>query len=244
MIRLLTLSLLLVLTIGVAAAAEPPALSREQIEQIVREFIMAHPEVLVESLRAGDAKRREAERTRAKEAIATHREELLRDTTSPAAGDASGDLTIVEFFDYACPHCKAVQPTLKQLLGDDPKVRIVYRDLPILGGASVTAARAALAAREQGKYLAFHDALLALTEPLSDDVIFGAAAQVGLDVDRLKKDMAATSVTTTLEKNLTLARALGLSGTPTFVIGDELVPGAVPLARLKALITHARQTAH
>jgi protein-disulfide isomerase len=241
MLRLLALALVLALTAGVAAA-QSSAPSREQIEEIVREYLLKHPEVVTNALRAAQQKQREAAQRATQQAIASHREQLVRDGTSPVGGNTAGDVTVVEFFDYACPHCKSVTGTVKQLLRDDPNVRLVYKELPILGEPSVVAARAALAAREQGKYAAFHDALMASPGRLSDSVVFATATQVGLDVDRLKKDMASPAVAEALQKNQTLAQALGLNGTPAFVIGDEFVPGAAGLGQLKALVARARQT--
>src|SRR5205823_3690220 len=162
----------------------------------------------------------------------SHRDQLLRDNTSPVGGNASGDVTIVEFFDYACPHCKAAEPSVAQLVRDDAKVRVVYKELPILGDASVAAARAALAAHAQGKYQAFHDALMKVPGAPNEATVFRVASEVGLDVERLKKDMASPDIAATLQKNYTLAQSLGINGTPAFVIGDAFAPGAVPLARL------------
>jgi protein-disulfide isomerase len=240
MIRLV---LAIVLLAGVAHAAEPPALTREQIEQIVREYLIKNPDVVTDALQAAEMKRREEAQRQTQQAIVSQREQLLRDSTSPVGGNVAGDVTVVEFFDYACPHCKTVDAAVKQLVREDPNVRLVYKELPVLGEASVTAARAALAAREQGKYYALHDALMTSTVPLSDPVVYRLAAQVGLDVDRLKRDMASGPVTAALKKNYSLAETLGVHGTPAFIIGDELVPGAVPLARLKQLVARARQPA-
>jgi protein-disulfide isomerase len=156
------------------------------------------------------------------------------------AGNASGDVTVVEFFDYACSHCKNIEPTVKQLLTEDRKIRLVYKEYPILGPASIVAARAALAARAQDKYLPFHDALMVLEEPLTEATIFRVANQIGLDVDRLKTDMAAPAIAEAIERNYALGQALGINGTPAFVIGDDVAPGAVPLARLKQFVTRAR----
>ena len=237
--RLVTLLLVLASMTGVAHAAEP--LSREQIEQIVRDYLLKNPEVVTDALRAAQAKQREAQREQQQQAITKHRDELLRDTSSPVGGNVSGDVTVVEFFDYACPHCKNVTKQVKQLLREDPKVRFVYKELPVLGEASISAARAALAAREQNKYFAFHDALMANPGALSDAVIFRVAGEVGLDVDRLKKDMASAPITEALQKNRTLAQNLGVNGTPAFVVGDEVAPGAVPYARLKEMVERTRK---
>ena len=224
-----------------ASAADPPAMTREQIETIVREYLQQHPEVVTDALRAAEMKRREAAREHTSRAIASQRDALLNDSTSPVGGAAAGDVTVVEFFDYACPHCKNVAGAVKQLLRDDPKVRVVYKELPILGEGSVVAARAALAAREQGKYLEMHDALMAEKAGPTEASVMAAAAKVGLDVARLKSDMAKPAVMETIQKNYALAQSLGLSGTPAFVVGEDFAPGAVPLARLKEMVAKARQ---
>jgi protein-disulfide isomerase len=236
--RLLTILLLLASTAAVAHAAD---FSKEQIEQIVREYLMKNPDVIMDSLRAAQAKQREVQRGQQLQAVAKHREELLRDSSSPVGGNVSGDVTVVEFFDYACPHCKSAVRHVKQLLQDDPKVRLVYKEFPVLGEASVSAARAALAAREQNKYVAFHDALMANTGTLTDDVVFRIAGEVGLDVARLKKDMESETVKAALQKNQALAQALGIGGTPAFVIGDDVAPGAITHVRMKEMVAKARQ---
>jgi protein-disulfide isomerase len=237
--RFVTLVLVLTSMAGVASAADP--LSRQQVEEIVREYLQKNPEIVIDALRAAQAKQREAQREQQLQAITQHREDLLRDSTSPVGGNAAGDVTVVEFFDYACPHCKNVTRQVKQLLREDPKVRFVYKELPVLGEASVVAARAALAAREQGKYFAFHDALMANTGALNDATIFRVAGEVGLDVARLKTDMASEPVNNAIQKNRQLAQAIGVTGTPAFVIGDDVAPGAVPIARLKEMVAKARQ---
>ena len=233
--------LLSVSAVTSAFAADPPAMTREQIETIVREYLQQHPEVITDALRAAEMKRREAAREHTGRAIASQRDALLNDSTSPVAGAATGDVTVVEFFDYACPHCKNVAGIVKQLMRDDPKVRVVYKELPILGEGSVVAARAALAAREQGKYLEMHDALMAEKAGPTEASVMAAAAKVGLDVARLKTDMEKPAVLEAIQKNYALAQSIGLSGTPAFVVGDDFAPGAVPLARLKEMVAKARQ---
>jgi protein-disulfide isomerase len=220
-------------------AAEPP-LTRAQVEEIVREYLLKHPEVVMESLRAMEERQREAQHQAARAAIAARQGDLLRDAASPVAGNPNGDVTVVEFFDYRCRYCKAVAPTLKQLLAQDPKVRLVYKEFPILGPESLVASRAALAARAQGKYQPFHDALMSATGPLTKAEVLRIAGSVGLDVAALEKAMASPDIDRALEKNRALASALGLRGTPAFVIGTEIVPGAVPLERLKELVARAR----
>ena len=146
----------------------------------------------------------------------------------------------MEFFDYQCGYCKRQEIELKTLLQADADIRLVYKDLPILGPASVFAARAALAAQKQGKHEALHAALMAASEKLTDQEVLRIAAQTGLDTVKLEKDMADPSVPEALDRNFQLQRALNIQGTPALIIGTELVPGAASLESLKALVARAR----
>jgi len=230
----------------VLANAEPstapsdPAF-QQAVEQVVEQYIRAHPEVIEQTLQALQAKREVEERERVRNLIATRQAELLNDPNSPVSGNLKGDVTVVEFFDYRCGYCKRVAGTVTQLQQEDPNVRIVYKDYPILGEASVLAARAALASKAQGKHLAFHEALLASEEEMNQETILGLATAVGLDTKKLQRDMESPSIQTTIERNRTLARELGINGTPGFIIGTELVPGALDLKDLKNLIRQVRQ---
>ena len=149
-------------------------------------------------------------------------------------------MTLVEFFDYRCPYCKQVEPALEALLAEDRQLRLVYKEFPVLGPESTMAARAALAARKQDKYEVLHRVLINLKGQLDETAVFKAAASVGLDTERLKRDMAAPEIDAMLNKNSRLAEALDIRGTPGFVIGDEIVPGAISLAALRQLIAVAR----
>jgi protein-disulfide isomerase len=221
-------------------AADPP-LSREAVEQIVRDYLIRHPEVVGNALRALEQQREVAERQRRAEALRTYQKDLTRDPAAPVAGNPDGDVTVVEFFDYRCGFCKTVLPTVQQLLREDPKVRVVYKELPILGPDSLLASRAALAARTQGKYAALHDALMAAREPLTRPTILDIARRAGLDAGRLDKDMEAPEILAQIRRNHELAEKIGINGTPAFVIGAELAPGALDLATLKRLVDQARR---
>jgi protein-disulfide isomerase len=223
------------------AGAAP--LTREQVEEIVRDYITRHPEVVVDAVRAMEDRKREAQAQASRTAIAARQVELLRDASSPVGGNTKGDVTIVEFFDYKCGYCKAVAPTVKQLLAEDPNVRLIYKELPILGEESRTASRAALAARAQGRYRALHEALMSADGALTREEVLRIAGTVGLDVAKLEQAMASKEIDAVLSKNRALASAIGLRGTPAFVIGSELVPGAVPLERFKELVARARAAA-
>ena len=148
---------------------------------------------------------------------------------------------MVEFFDYNCPYCKRSVPTITKLLEQDEDIRFAFKEWPILGPASVFAARAALAAEKQGKYEPFHFALMGAKGRLSDEQVLKVAEEVGLDVDQLQADMKSRDIDAAILKNKALAQELGINGTPAFVIGDTVVPGAATLTRLKDLVEKARQ---
>ena len=166
---------------------------------------------------------------------------LFDDPDTPVGGNPEGNVSLVEFFDYRCPYCKQVEPALELLLRQDPQLRLVYKEFPVLGPASVTAAHAALAARKQNKYAAFHRAMMALKGQIDEEAVFAVANSVGLDVERLKHDMEAPDIDRILKANFSLADALDITGTPGFVIGDQIVPGAVGLDDLKQMIDAARK---
>ena len=171
-------------------------------------------------------------------------EKLFKDPTSPVGGNPNGDVTIVEFFDYQCGYCKWVFPRIEKLLIDDSNLRFVFKEMPILGPNSVFAARAALAARKQGEkqYVAFHKVMMASRGSLNKASVLRFATGAGLDVERLKGDMEDDNINDMIRRNLKLADALSINGTPAFVIGDTIVRGAVDLLKLKILVERARNT--
>jgi protein-disulfide isomerase len=178
----------------------------------------------------------------ASEELSYHRSEIFDDPTTPVGGNPKGDVTIVEFFDYRCPYCKRVQPELQALLDQDRKLRFIYKELPILGPASVIAARAALAAQRQGKYEAFHAAMMGTKGQITEDTVDKIAESVGLDIDWLRQDMAAPEIVQALRANLVLANALNIHGTPGFIIGNRIVMGGIDLDTLKNMIGAARKS--
>ena len=237
----LVFALLFALPLGVPAAESPEAARRQEIETVIREYLQAHPEVVAEALQEMERREQEAQRKRATEAVRAHLAELTQDPGSPVGGNPQGAMTIVEFFDYQCGYCKGEAIELKKLLQADPDIRLVYKDLPILGPVSTFAARAALAAQQQGKHEVLHAALMAASERLTEQGVLQIAAQVGLDAARLEKDMADPAVAETLARGLRLAEALGIRGTPALIVGMELVPGAADLDALKRLVAQARK---
>jgi protein-disulfide isomerase len=237
----LALALLLALS-AVAQAGEPTDASRRQeIETVIREYLRAHPEVVVEALREMQRRDQEAERKQRAEAVRTHLAELTQDPDSPVGGNPQASVTIVEFFDYQCGYCKREAVELKALLQSDGDIRLIYKELPILGPVSVFAARAALAARKQGKYEALHAALMATSERLDEQVVRQVAIQSGLDIAQLEKDMGDPSVGAALDRNFELQRKLNIRGTPALIVGAEFVAGAADLATLKTLVERARR---
>jgi protein-disulfide isomerase len=168
---------------------------------------------------------------------------VLRDPEVPATGNLDGDINIVEWFDYNCPYCRKVDPELRQVVQDDGKVRLVLKDWPILGPVSKTAARMALAAKYQDKYMAAHDAMIGvssrLTEPRINELLEGA----GLDIDRLKRDLAThgSAIDTILSRNNDQALAFGFKGTPSFIVGKFRVPGVLSMAEFEMVIADARK---
>jgi protein-disulfide isomerase len=242
--RAAALGLVLLAGLGMAPARAADPFTPDQqraIEQIVRDYLVGHPEVLMEALQAAEDKMKEDEEGRAKEALATRQKDLYQDPATPVGGNPKGDVTVVEFFDYRCPYCKQVHPSVVEMLGQDKGIRFVYKEFPILGKDSVFAGRAALAAQRQGKYESFHNALMALKGQLTSDVILKTAASTGLDVEKLKTDMEAPDVAEALKRNYELAQALEIRGTPAFVVGGKLLPGAVDAATLKKLVAEARK---
>jgi protein-disulfide isomerase len=222
------------------AAAQQSAPDKSAIEQIVKDYLLAHPEVIVESLNAFQRKQEAAEVEAQRNALVSRQDELFKNPASPVLGNPKGDVTLVEFFDYQCGYCKSVHDDVRRLIDSDTKVRLVYKEFPILGPASITASRAALAAQRQGKYDALHVALMENRGQLDDDKIFRIAGSVGLNLDQLKKDMQAPEIDDALQRNLRLASELNIRGTPAFVVGDQIIPGAVSLDKLKELIAAGR----
>jgi protein-disulfide isomerase len=224
-----------------SASADLPA-DRTALGKSIREYLLANPEVLVEAMQELERKQDSQRDAVAIKGVHENQAELYRDPDSPIGGNPNGDVVMVEFNDYQCPYCKRAHQAVKSVTGADGKVKIVYKDLPILGEASRTAALAALAATKQGKHLALHNALMEFTGKLDRDKILEIASSVGLDRAQLEKDMEDPKLKQIIERNMALASALGIRGTPAFVIGKQFVPGAIDAATLKQLIADARKS--
>ena len=223
---------------GMALAASE--MSQDQLDQRIHDYILAHPEVLVQALQSLDERQRQAEAAQAKETLKARANDIFQDRQSPVGGNAQGNVTLVEFFDYNCPYCRMMAPIMDQAMADDPQLRIVYKEFPILGPDSVFAAKAALAAEKQGKYAVFHKALYSAKTRVTEAIVLKVAAETGLDVERMRGDMQQPEIQAAIDRNAELAQALRITGTPGFVAGDQIFPGATDLATLKKLIEQAR----
>lgn len=213
---------------------------RQAFESIIRDYLLKNPDVVLDVLNILQQRQRLAAAQQSREQLAGRRDDLLNDPDSPVGGNPDGDVTIVEFFDYRCPYCRTVAPRLAQLMKEDQEIRFVYKEWPILGPVSEMAAKAALASREQGLYEEFHKALMTYPGQLTADTVFQLGDRVGLDESRLRQDMEAPAIEDSLARTRALAAALGITGTPAFVIGDQLVPGAASLSDLRNLVKRAR----
>lgn len=199
----------------------------------VRAYLLQNPEVLQEAM----------ERLRLKQAaaqIAPYRKQIETPYAGAWIGAKDGDVTLVQFFDYACGYCRASLPDVHRLVREDPKVRVVFRELPILSRESETAARVSLVAAEQGRFAAFHDAMYAAGRPSAESIL-AAARKAGLDEAQMRAAMAAPRAEQELGKNIELARILGFTGTPSWVVGDQVLSGAVGYEALKKAVAAARE---
>jgi protein-disulfide isomerase len=230
----------IVATPAMSAASTGAMPDKVAMGRIIHDYLMANPEVLVDAMQELERKQDSERDTVAQKGISEHQKELLGDPDSPISGNPNGDVTVVEFSDYQCPYCKKAYSSIKGVVATDGKVKLVYKDLPILGEASKIAALAALAARNQNKHAAMHNALMEFNGRLDRDQIMTLAGSAGLDVGQLQKDMEDPKLKQIIERNVALAAALGVRGTPAFVVGKQFVPGAVDADTLKQLIQDAR----
>ncbi len=224
------------LAAGPVVGADEPKLTQQEIEKIVHDYLLREPEVLAEALRRLQQRQSAAAAQKAKQAVRDHQQALLSDQTSPVEGNAQGKVTIVEFFDYRCVHCRRVASTLDQLVRSNASVRVVYKNFPVLGEPSVLAARAAVAAQQQGGWPKLHRAMLAYEGDFTTDSILALGASVGLDSAKLKTDMMSPATDKALQANLALAAALGVDVTPAFVIGERVIRGALSAEAFQALV--------
>lgn len=210
------------------------------IETIVRQYLLANPEILQEMANKLDEKSKLAEATQRESALKAKSAEIFHNPADAVVGNIKGDVTVVEFFDYNCGWCKKSVSEMQALIGKDKNVRVVMKEFPIFGPGSEYAAKAALASVRQNKYWAFHQALFASESKVTPEVVDQIAGEQGLDVPKLKIDMNDAAILANVRKNQELAQALAITGTPGFVIDDQLVPGYTPLENLESMIAKVR----
>jgi len=212
-----------------ATTPEPVAFTtdqKKQIEDIIKSYLITNPEIFLDVQTALEEKMEKVQAEKLKVAIADNAAEIYREPEASLAGNADGDITVVEFFDYNCGYCKRGLEEVIKLVETDPKVRVVFKELPILSKGSEQAAHVALAAKKQGKYWEMHKALLTAKGHLDEASALRIAEKLGLDMDKLKADMASPEVKAEVEKSEALAKKMGVNGTPHFLVGDRAIPGA------------------
>lgn len=217
---------------AVSAALGTAAVMEQRAGGQVRAYLLKNPEVLQEVMERLRTKQMAAQ-------IEPHRQQIETPYAGAWIGAKDGDVTLVQFFDYACGYCRASLPDVQRLVRDDKRVKVVFRELPILSRESEVAARASLGAAEQGRFAAFHDAMYAAGRP-SPETIAGAVRQVGLDQAKLQAAMNTPRAEQELGRNIELARTLGFTGTPSWVVGDQVLSGAVGYEALKRAVEQAR----
>ena len=227
-----------------AVAQEDQTLTPKQadaVRKILRDYLMEHPEVLQESLEALREKMRQESESDARKNIDTYKSELFDNKDDPVTGNAKGDVTVVEFFDYNCGFCKSSYDSLVDTIRADGKTRLVFKEFPILTDDSIIASRIALAAKRQGKYDDLHRAFMKFKGRLDEKNALRIAGEVGLNMDQIKKDMSSPDIDKLLRRNKEIAHILGVDGTPTFIVGDHIVSQALDGPTLKQLIEIARK---
>lgn len=215
-----------------AQAADMSAVQKKQVQDVVREYLMQNPDVIIQALQSYQVKQMDqAKKTiqKTQDTSPQYTDSLFHQANDPIAGNPNGKITVVEFFDYQCPHCVDMTPVIDGLIKNNPDVKIVFKEFPIRGPISEVASRAALAAKEQGKYFELHKGLMETKqEPLTEDAIYKIAQSVGLDVEKLKTAMKSSVVDQQLKANYKLAQQLQLMGTPAFFIAKSTVSKTSP----------------
>jgi len=240
--RLMLGALALVLAAAPALADGFSPAQRAEIVQILRDALKTDPSILRDAVSAMEADSARSAADSARQAIRSLGPVLAQRDGDPVAGNPKGRVTVVEFYDIRCPYCRRMLPTLASLIAHDPDVRVVYKDMPVLGPASVIGAKALLAAQAQGGYQRMHDALMTGPSEITEALVKTQAQRLGLDWSRLKSDMDSAETKSRIDFNLGLARRLELQGTPAYVVGNRLLPGAVELSELQEAVAEARKS--
>ena len=229
------------------AQAQAPQFSPEQrraIGEVVKEYLLQNPEVLQEAIVELERRQQDAQKVAQASALKDSREALVNSPHGNLVGNPQGDVTLVEFFDYNCGYCKRALSDLRTLMKADPKLRVVLKDFPVLGPESVESARVALAVKQQlkgDKLFDYHVKLMETRGRVNGERALALAKEMGLDMARLQKDMEAPEIRAALQENVGLGDKLGLSGTPAFIVGDEIIAGAVGVEPLKQVVASVRK---
>lgn len=227
---------------AVQQPSAPQALDKTAVEQIVRNYLIEHPEVMIEVQNALETKQASAAKSRVQDVIASSGDELLASPHDAVFGNPNGDVTIVEFFDYNCGYCKRALPDMEAILKNDPNVRFVMKEFPILGPDSIRAHVVAQAFKSlhPDKYRELHIALMSSPERSTEASVIAAAVKLGADEAQLREKIKDPAITTSFQGAYKLANELDITGTPSYVIGNDLVPGAIGLEGLVERIAAAR----
>ncbi|MEQ9643782.1 MAG: DsbA family protein [Alphaproteobacteria bacterium] len=210
------------------------------IEKMIRAYLMAHPDILIEMTEELERKQKAQAASDAAAGIVKYRDEVLSNGYDHVV-NPDGAVPVVEFFDYNCGYCKRILPTMQQLQAKNDDLRFIFKELPILSDESIQASRVAIAAKKQGKYLELHNELMAYRGRVDGRVAMKVAEDMGLDMNKLKQDLHSPEVGAEIDANRRLAEALGIRGTPTLLIGESLIPGALPYERIMAVVEERRQ---
>jgi len=219
-----------------------PALSKTEVQAIIKETLINEPEIIMQALEKLRAKKAEDSKKDALVGIEKNKDLLTKNIDSPSIGPADADITLVEFYDYHCGYCKHFLPVITEYMKEDKKIRVVFKELPILSEDSVTAARAAIAVNRiaKAKFFEFHTALMTEKGKFDEPRLLEIAKKIGIDSNKLKAEMAKPEITAILDGNRKLADELGIRGTPAIILGNNLIPGAMDITELKKQVAEAR----
>lgn len=219
------------------------AAQRKEVESIIKDYLINNPEVMMDVQNALESKMEKIQAERTTAAIQQNATEIFKPSGSPVVGNAKGDVTVIEFFDYNCPYCKKAFHDVAQLVDKDKQVKLILKEFPILSKGSEETAKVALAAKMQGKYWEFHRAMQELQGQSNEATALRVAEKVGLDMNKLRKDMAAPEVKNEIDQTRALAAKLGIQGTPHFLVGDRIIPGAPEnlLEQMQKMVAEVRK---
>jgi protein-disulfide isomerase len=225
-----------------AAAADTRPVTRGELPALVREALMSNPEMIKDAVEKLREKQAAEAKTKADAAMVKYKDALFNDPDAPTVGAKDADVVIVEFFDYHCGYCRRMVPAVTQLLKEDKKVRFIFKEFPILSEDSVNASRAALAVNRiaKDKYFDYHQALMKIEGKYDEKALLDAGKKLGISSDKLKAEMAKPEVTAILDKDREMGAELGVTGTPAIIVGNTLIPGAIPYEEMKKVVENVR----